>query len=319
MQKIVFNGHYLTYIDTAIAEYWREIGLPYPQGYVERYGSDVYLRKATVEYLGSARYDDVLDGLLPGRQARPLQHDASSSRSTAKREDRRWSPPSWSTSTPIPPDEGRRRCPRTCARACCATSASRRRHDVVGGLQGRRARRAGPPYLHRGGDRRLRPAVTIRSRSTSTRRRRSRVAVRRADRERLADLRGRHAPDGRAATSAARSASARRASRTSAGSSRCAPATRSPTRASSLESRASTTRKGVGLVKHRWEAVNQARRAVLTMEGWGMYGRRPAHERAHRAQPQDPRPHQEGGARHRARAGQGGRSCSTSCSPPPPW
>src|SRR2546430_12746452 len=60
MQKIVFNGHYLTYIDTAIAEYWREIGLPYPDGYVERYASDVFLRKATVEYLGSARYDDVL-------------------------------------------------------------------------------------------------------------------------------------------------------------------------------------------------------------------------------------------------------------------
>jgi acyl-CoA thioester hydrolase len=61
MQKIVFNGHYLTYIDTAIAEYWRAIGLPYPQGYVERYANDVYLRKATVEYLGSARYDDQLD------------------------------------------------------------------------------------------------------------------------------------------------------------------------------------------------------------------------------------------------------------------
>jgi YbgC/YbaW family acyl-CoA thioester hydrolase len=60
MQKIVFNGHYLTYIDTAIAEYWREIGLPYPHGYVERYASDIYLRKATVEYLGSARYDDLL-------------------------------------------------------------------------------------------------------------------------------------------------------------------------------------------------------------------------------------------------------------------
>ena len=60
MQKIVFNGHYLTYIDTAIADYWREIGLPYPHGYVERYGSDVFLRKATVEYLGSARYDDEL-------------------------------------------------------------------------------------------------------------------------------------------------------------------------------------------------------------------------------------------------------------------
>jgi len=60
MQKIVFNGHYLTYIDTAVAEYWREIGLPYPHGYVDRFGNDLFLRKATVEYLGSARYDDLL-------------------------------------------------------------------------------------------------------------------------------------------------------------------------------------------------------------------------------------------------------------------
>jgi acyl-CoA thioester hydrolase len=60
MQKIVFNGHYLTYIDTAVAEYWREIGLAYPHGYVDRYANDVFLRKATVEYLGSARYDDLL-------------------------------------------------------------------------------------------------------------------------------------------------------------------------------------------------------------------------------------------------------------------
>jgi acyl-CoA thioester hydrolase len=61
MQKIVFNGNYLNYIDVAIAEYWRAIGLPYPHGYVDRYASDVYLRKATVEYLGSARYDELLD------------------------------------------------------------------------------------------------------------------------------------------------------------------------------------------------------------------------------------------------------------------
>ncbi len=60
MQKVVFNGHYLTYIDSAITEYWRAIGLPYPEGYVERHASDIFLRKATVEYLGSARYDDVL-------------------------------------------------------------------------------------------------------------------------------------------------------------------------------------------------------------------------------------------------------------------
>jgi len=60
MQKIVFNGHYLTYIDNAVAEYWRAIGLPYPDGYVDRYGNDMFLRKATVEYLGSARYDEEL-------------------------------------------------------------------------------------------------------------------------------------------------------------------------------------------------------------------------------------------------------------------
>ena len=60
MQKVVFNGHYLTYIDTAVAEYWREIGLPYPEGYVDRYACDLYLRKATIEYQGSARYDEQL-------------------------------------------------------------------------------------------------------------------------------------------------------------------------------------------------------------------------------------------------------------------
>jgi YbgC/YbaW family acyl-CoA thioester hydrolase len=60
MQKVVFNGHYLTYIDTAIADYWREIGIDYPEGYVARHANDVFLRKATVEYLGSARYDDEL-------------------------------------------------------------------------------------------------------------------------------------------------------------------------------------------------------------------------------------------------------------------
>lgn len=64
MQKIVFNGNYLNYVDVAIAEYWRAIGLPYPHGYVERYASDVYLRKANVDYLGSARYDDLLEVLV---------------------------------------------------------------------------------------------------------------------------------------------------------------------------------------------------------------------------------------------------------------
>jgi len=49
MQKIVFNGHYFTYLDSAIAEYWREIVLPYPPVCVERYANDAYLRKAILD------------------------------------------------------------------------------------------------------------------------------------------------------------------------------------------------------------------------------------------------------------------------------
>jgi YbgC/YbaW family acyl-CoA thioester hydrolase len=59
-QKIVFNGHYLMYFDTAVAGYWRALGLPYAQA-MESLGGDLYVRKATLEYHGSARYDDLLD------------------------------------------------------------------------------------------------------------------------------------------------------------------------------------------------------------------------------------------------------------------
>jgi len=59
-QKIVFNGHYLMYFDTAVAGYWRALALPYAQT-MDALGGDLFVRKATVEYLGSARYDDVLD------------------------------------------------------------------------------------------------------------------------------------------------------------------------------------------------------------------------------------------------------------------
>ena len=60
MQKIVFNAHYLMYFDTAIADYWRALALPYETAMAQLEG-DLYVRKATVEYLGSARVDDQLD------------------------------------------------------------------------------------------------------------------------------------------------------------------------------------------------------------------------------------------------------------------
>ena len=59
-QKIVFNGHYLMYFDTAVTGYWRALALPYVQT-LDYLGGDLFVRKATVEYEGSARCDDVLD------------------------------------------------------------------------------------------------------------------------------------------------------------------------------------------------------------------------------------------------------------------
>jgi acyl dehydratase len=41
-----------------------------------------------------------------------------------------------------------------------------------------------------------------------------------------------------------------------------------------LEARPSRSRPDAGLVKSRWEAVNQRGEQVLTMEGWGMLARR---------------------------------------------
>lgn len=60
MQKIVFNGHYLMYFDTAVAGYWRALAMPY-EATMQQLQGDLYVRKATLEYLGSARYDDVCE------------------------------------------------------------------------------------------------------------------------------------------------------------------------------------------------------------------------------------------------------------------
>lgn len=67
MQKIVFNGHYLMYFDTAVGDYWRALALPYEATMVQL-GGDLYVKKAGVEYHASARYDDQLDiGMKCGR------------------------------------------------------------------------------------------------------------------------------------------------------------------------------------------------------------------------------------------------------------
>ncbi|MFM9880986.1 MAG: YbgC/FadM family acyl-CoA thioesterase [Burkholderiaceae bacterium] len=60
MQKIVFNGHYLLYFDTAVGGYWRALALPY-EAAMHQLGGDLYVKKASLEYHASARYDDTLE------------------------------------------------------------------------------------------------------------------------------------------------------------------------------------------------------------------------------------------------------------------
>ena len=59
-QQVVFNGHYLTYLDVAISEYWRATGLPYPDGWSAA-GGDIYARGHQLAYHAPARLDDWLD------------------------------------------------------------------------------------------------------------------------------------------------------------------------------------------------------------------------------------------------------------------
>jgi YbgC/YbaW family acyl-CoA thioester hydrolase len=60
MQKIVFNAHYLMYLDTALADYWRAMLMPY-EAAMQQFGGDLYVKKSTLEYRASARYDDELE------------------------------------------------------------------------------------------------------------------------------------------------------------------------------------------------------------------------------------------------------------------
>jgi acyl-CoA thioester hydrolase len=53
MQEVVFNSHYLAYVDDAL-EHWLDARLS-PE---ERVGFDVMLKKATVEWVAPARYRD---------------------------------------------------------------------------------------------------------------------------------------------------------------------------------------------------------------------------------------------------------------------
>ena len=60
LQRIVFNGHYLMYLDTAVAGWWRAMALPY-EATLQHFDGDLFVRKATLEYHASARFDETLE------------------------------------------------------------------------------------------------------------------------------------------------------------------------------------------------------------------------------------------------------------------
>jgi YbgC/YbaW family acyl-CoA thioester hydrolase len=59
-QQVVFNGHYLTYLDVAISDYWRSAGMPYPDAFHFLRG-DIFVRRNMLEYHAPAKLDDWLD------------------------------------------------------------------------------------------------------------------------------------------------------------------------------------------------------------------------------------------------------------------
>jgi acyl-CoA thioester hydrolase len=57
-QGVVFNSHYLAYVDVGITELWRAAFGSY-QAMLE-HGVDVVVAEATLRFRGSARFDDML-------------------------------------------------------------------------------------------------------------------------------------------------------------------------------------------------------------------------------------------------------------------
>jgi len=60
MQHVVFNANYVMYFDVAIAEYWRALAEAVGRDFRDEY-MKLYSVKATIEYHGSARYDELIE------------------------------------------------------------------------------------------------------------------------------------------------------------------------------------------------------------------------------------------------------------------
>jgi YbgC/YbaW family acyl-CoA thioester hydrolase len=134
MQKIVFNGHYLMYFDTAVAGYWRAMALPYRRRCTRCRATSTCARPA-LEYHGSARYDEQLE---VGVRCARIGNSSMLLQARCSAASRCWSAASWSMSSPTRPPRPAKPVPQAL-------------RDVLG-LRGRRAdgRRAGGHLGHAG-------------------------------------------------------------------------------------------------------------------------------------------------------------------------
>jgi len=60
LQGIVFNSHYLTYFDTAIYEYFRDLSFDYIE-HVKQTGNDFHVVKVLIEFYGPSHFDDEIE------------------------------------------------------------------------------------------------------------------------------------------------------------------------------------------------------------------------------------------------------------------
>ena len=73
-QGVVFNAHYLLYCDVCVTEYWRAIDVQYPDDFVQQ-GSDLFVRKSTIEYFCSLPTTTTSWSLRPHCSSGYQQHD----------------------------------------------------------------------------------------------------------------------------------------------------------------------------------------------------------------------------------------------------
>ncbi|MCG8642968.1 MAG: acyl-CoA thioesterase [Desulfobacterales bacterium] len=69
-QGIVFNGNYLTYFDTAIYEYFRELGFDFAKNY-QTASADFHTVHIRTDFLAPAHFDDMIHaGIRTGKIGR---------------------------------------------------------------------------------------------------------------------------------------------------------------------------------------------------------------------------------------------------------